>query len=251
MSKPYALAAALLAALTPFAATRAQTPAAPQPSSLPGATKQAAPAAPQAQSQAQQATQAQPTPAPAAQHEYAPVTEKTFSYKDWTFKSLKDGAPVNLREWARGKKLVMVVYYAPWCPNWKLEAPIAAKLYDKYKAHGFDVIAVHEYGPVEQSQKFFGEAGAPYTVVVESEARDARDKTTHYGYRQACGDTRKWGSPFNVFLEPAKLNQSGEVLAERLFVVSGELIEEDAEQFIRQRLGLDQKASVEPCKIER
>jgi hypothetical protein len=90
--------------------------------------------------------------------------------------------------------------------------------------------------------------GAPYPVVVESETRDDRDKTTHYGYRQACGDPRKWGSPFNVFLEPAKLKGAGEVLAEKAWVVGGELIEKDAEQFIRERLGLKDTASAAPCE---
>jgi thiol-disulfide isomerase/thioredoxin len=172
-------------------------------------------------------------------HEYAPVVEKTINYKDWTFKSLKEGAgELNLREWAKGKKLVMVVYFAPWCGNWKMEAPVLARLYEKYKAHGFDVVAVSEYAALEQTRDFFGEGGAPYPVVVESEEGAAREKTTHYAYRQASGDTRRWGSPFNVFLEPARLNKQGDVLAEKTSVVVGELIEEDAERFIRERLGL-------------
>ncbi|HEV2707380.1 MAG TPA: hypothetical protein VGV59_15800, partial [Pyrinomonadaceae bacterium] len=103
---------------------------------------------------------------------------------------------------------------------------------------GFDVVAVSEYAALEQTREFFGEEGAPYQVVVESEEGAARDKTTHYAYRQAIGDSRRWGSPFNVFLEPARLNREGDVLVEKTFVVGGELIEEDAERFIRERLGL-------------
>ena len=175
-------------------------------------------------------------------HEYAPVVETTLNYKDWTFKSLKDGAPVNLREWSKGKKLLMVVYFAPWCGNWKMEATVVARLYDKYKKDGFDVVAVSEYGTQEQTRAFFGEQGAPYPVVVESETREERDKTTHYGYRQSCGDSRRWGSPMNVFLEPKRLNKKGDVLTEKAFVVVGELIETDAEQFIRDRLGLPKQS---------
>ena len=178
-------------------------------------------------------------------HEYAPVVEKTINYKDWTFKNLKDGAPLNLRDWAKGKKLVMVVYFAPWCGNWKMEAPIVAKLYDKYKKDGFEVVAVSEYAAQEQTRAFFGEQGAPYPVVVESETGDARDKTTHYGYRQSCGDSRRWGSPMNVFLEPKHLNKKGDVLTEKAYVAVGELIEADAEQFIRERLGLAKQVSTE------
>lgn len=184
-----------------------------------------------------------------AQHEYAPLVEQKLNYKDWTFKSLKDGAPVNLRDWSKGKKLVAVVYFAPWCGNWKAEAPVLGRLYDKYRKDGFDVVAVSEYAAPEDSRKYFeAQGGAPYTVVVESEAGTERDKTTHYGYRQACNDSRKWGSPFNVFLEPAKLNKSGDVLAEKAWVVGGELVEQDVEKFIREKLGLEQTSAAEPCE---
>ncbi|MDT4897126.1 MAG: hypothetical protein QOH25_2203 [Acidobacteriota bacterium] len=172
-------------------------------------------------------------------HEYAPLEEKTVNYKDWTFNSLADGKPVNLRSFAHGKRLVLVVYYAPWCPNWRNEAPVAATLYEKYKAHGLDVIAISEYATRADSQAFFGASGSPYMVVSESESREDRDKTSHYNYRQATGDTRRWGSPYNIFLEPAKLNKTGDVLTEKAWVVNGELIEADVEKFIRERLGLD------------
>jgi thiol-disulfide isomerase/thioredoxin len=216
---------------------------------LAAATAVAAQQTPQPAPQPVQPAQTQPAPNPNAGHEYAPLLEKEINYKDWTFKSLADGAEVNLREWAKGKKLVMVVYFAPWCGNWKMEAPVVARLLEKYRKDGFDVVAVNEYASAEDARKYFATAGgAPYTVVVESETREARDQTTHYGYRQKAGDTRRWGSPFNVFLEPAKLDKSGEVVAAKAWVVGGELIEKDAEQFIREKLGLAASASVEPCE---
>jgi thiol-disulfide isomerase/thioredoxin len=182
-------------------------------------------------------------------HEYAPLIEQKVAYKDWTFKSLQDGSPVNLREWAKGKKLVAVVYFAPWCGNWKAEAPVIGRLYEKYRKDGFDVIAVSEYAAPEETRKYFEAAGgAPYTVVVESEAPSARDQTTHYALRQACNDTRRWGSPFNVFLEPARLNPTGEVLTEKTWVVGGELVEQDVERFIREKLGLTEQSAVAPCE---
>lgn len=184
-------------------------------------------------------------------HEYAPLLEQRISYRDWSFKSLKDGTPVELRTLLQGRKLVAVVYFAPWCPNWRAEAPVIGRLYDKYKSSGFDVVAVSEYASLDDARKYFdSQGGAPYTVVVESEARDARDKTTHYAYRQALGDPRNWGSPFNIFLEPAKLNKSGDLLTEHAWVVGGELVEKDVEQFIRERLGLSAQSAVEPCKEE-
>ena len=181
-------------------------------------------------------------------HEYAPIQEKTINYKNWTYKSLADGSTVNLREWAKNKRLVLVVYFAPWCPNWRYEAAVVSRLYDKYKSQGFEVVAINEYGTLEEVKKFFGEKGAPYLVVSESEARDARDKTSHYVYRQASGDKRKWGSPYNIFLEPAKLTKSGDLLTEKAWISNGELIEEEADKFIRARLSTALNLSVTPCQ---
>jgi hypothetical protein len=52
------------------------------------------------------------------------------------------------------------------------------------------------------------------------------------------GDFRTYGSPYNIFLEPAAVIETGEVLAEQVTVANGELIEAEAEAFIRDKLGL-------------
>lgn len=173
-----------------------------------------------------------------AQTEQAPVLEKEIKYQDWTYKSVRDDKPVNLREFTAKKKLVMVVYFAPWCPNWRHEAPFAQKLYEKYKASGFDVIGVGEYDTVEAMRTNLDAFKITFPVVYESDTRDAKQKTTHYEYRKSVGDTRGWGSPWNIFLEPTKLSKKGGVLTEKTFVVSGELIEIEAEKFVREKLGL-------------
>ena len=183
-------------------------------------------------------------------HEYAPIKEQKLDYKNWTYKQMTDGAPaVNLRDWAATKKLALVVYFAAWCPNWKNEAPVLARLYEKYHPYGFDVIAVSEYATPADQQMFFHDHPTAYTVVVESDARDQRDRTTHYGYRQLTGDTRKWGSPYNIFLVPEKLKREGDLLTEKAWVVNGELIEAEAEQFIRQKLGLKEEKKEEKEEV--
>jgi thiol-disulfide isomerase/thioredoxin len=179
-------------------------------------------------------------------HEYSPVQEKTVNYKNWTLNDLNTEKPVNLRALMQGKKLVMVLYFAPWCPNWRNEAPVAAGLYEKYKGQGFEIVGVSEYGSRADVKAYFGPAGAPYPVVVESESREDRDKTPHYGYRQLTGDTRKWGSPWNIFLDPAKCNSTGDVLTEKAWIVNGELIEAEADKFIHDRLAAN--AVITPCK---
>ena len=181
-------------------------------------------------------------------HEYSPLVEKTVKYKNWKLKDLKDNKPVELRSLAEGKKLVMVVYFAPWCPNWHYEAPVAAGLYAKYKDQGFGVIGVSEYGMRDAVANFFGSTGPPYPVVSESELREDREKTAHYKYRQATGDTRNWGSPWNIFLEPAAFAKTGDVLTEKAWVVNGELIEADVDKFIADRLKARTTAAIVPCK---
>src|SRR3981081_3911869 len=124
----------------------------------------------------------------AQSHEYSPLVEKTVNYKNWKLNDLAGNKPVDLRSLIQNKKLVMVVYFAPWCPNWRNEAPVAARLYDKYKDQGFQVIGVSEYGTRDEVKSFFAASPASYPVVSDSETRDARDKTAHYGYRQLTGD---------------------------------------------------------------
>jgi len=189
-----------------------------------------------------------PSIARAQSHEYSPLTEQTVNYKNWTLPSLTSDQQEDLRKLVAGKKLVMIVYFAPWCPNWKNEAPIALKLYEKYKAQGFQVIGVSEYATRDDVRNYFGKDGPPYPVVTESESREDKQKTLHYQYRQLTGDKRNWGSPWNIFLEPSKLSASGELLTEKAWVVNGELIEEEVDKFIASKVGTATATVIEPCK---
>ncbi|HEX8118897.1 MAG TPA: thioredoxin domain-containing protein, partial [Pyrinomonadaceae bacterium] len=123
---------------------RPQQQAAPQPTPAGGAASVfKAPVAAQQTPATPQPAAPQPTPQGGTMlvrsegHEWAPLLEQKLDYKDWTFKRLQDGTPVSLRELSKGKKLVLVVYFAPWCGNWKAEAPTVWKFYDKYKSQGF------------------------------------------------------------------------------------------------------------------
>lgn len=248
MKKFYALA---LLTVSLAAHARAQSPDAPatRPRRVTPAQEQPAP------SQATQTTNAPqpsspdgpplmiPRQTPAAQsvpedaHDYAPIREREIDYKNWTFKTAA-GERINLRDWARGKRLVLVAYFAPWCRNSKLESPVVADLYNKYHAQGFDVIVVEEYGTAEELTEFTAAHPLPFPVVVESNSQDSRSKTTHYAYRQQANDTRKWGTPFNVFIDAASLKQRGDTLSQKVWAANGELVPAEAEAFVRERLGL-------------
>lgn len=172
----------------------------------------------------------------ANEEEFAYIQESPIKYKDWTFKDWSTGQPMTLSMLIKGKKLVMVTYFAPWCSNWKHELPLVRKLYEKYKSQGFEVIGVSEYAPAADIKDVFAPEGVPFPVVVESESRSERNKTTHYDYRRSCNDNRKWGSPWHIFIEPAALTHDDRYLMRKAWVGNGEFYEQDAEKFISERL---------------
>lgn len=171
-------------------------------------------------------------------NESAPLIQKDIAYKDWTYKNVQSGSDVSLRKFIQGKKLVMVVYFAPWCPNWKHDLPFVQSMYDKYKSKGFDVVAVGEYDPVESMKSHIAQYKLTFPVVWESDVRTAKQTTLHYEYRRSVGDTRNWGSPWYIFLETDELKRNGPVMTKKAAVVNGELIQSDIEKYIRQKLGL-------------
>lgn len=173
-----------------------------------------------------------------AQNEQAPIVEKEIAYKDWTYKNPRTGENINFREFTKGKKLTIVVYYAPWCPNWRFDAPMLEKFYQKYKDQGLAIIGVGEYDPVESMKNNLDYLKVTFPTVYESEERAAKQKTLHYAYRTATGDVRGWGSPWYIMLTPSVMEKQGDVLTRKTSVVNGELIQTEGETFIRKSLGL-------------
>jgi len=86
-----------------------------------------------------------------------------------------------------------------------------------------------------------------FPVVYESESRTDRQKTHHYEYRQATGDTRGWGSPWYIMLMPSTIEKKGDILTKKTFVINGEMIQTEGEQFIRKHLGMPATAALVPA----
>ena len=192
-----------------------------------------------------------------AQNEQSPIVEKDIKYKNWTFKDSRTDAEVELRDLVKGKKLAIVIYYAPWCHNWQHDAPMIEKFYEKYKDAGLEIVGVSEYDLIFNTKQNLDQFKITFPTVYESQSRDDREKTTHYDYRKSTGDDRKWGSPYYVFLTPATLEKKGDTLTKHTSVINGEMIESEGENFIRQHLGLaplatggvsqKEKDKVDPC----
>jgi len=160
-----------------------------------------------------------------AQNEQAPIYLKEVEFKNWNYTDSRTGKAVNLRDYTKGKKLVAVVYYAPWCPNWRHDAPMVEKLYEKYKDKGFAVIGVSEYDTVDAAKANLDAMKITFPSVSESTDRSAKQKTLHDDYRKVTGDTRGWGSPWYIFLMPSTMEKKGDVLTKKTYVINGEMIE--------------------------
>lgn len=189
-----------------------------------------------------------------AQNEQSPIVEKDISYKNWKLKSVRDDNELELRKLVKGNKLVAVVYFAPWCPNWRHDAPMLERLYEKYHSAGFEIIAVGEYDTIANAKINIDSMKLTFPMVYESQDRGEREKTKHFEYRQTTGDTRKWGSPWYIFVEPASIEKKGDTILKHTHVINGEMIETEGEKFIRETLGLppiDTKtATTKPGEVE-
>lgn len=173
-----------------------------------------------------------------AQNETAPMIENDINYENWNHKNVFGEGKTKLRDFAEGKKLVLVVYFAAWCHNWRHEAPFLQKMYEKYRDQGFAIIGVAEYDSIENTKANLDKLLINFPVVYESESLSERTETKMYKYRTSVGDTRKWGSPWHIFIDPSTMEKKGDVLVRRAFTISGEVEDEKVEAFIRERLGL-------------
>jgi len=195
-----------------------------------------------------------------AQNEQAPIVEKEIKYQNWKYPTVRDiSKELDLRELSKGKKLVVVVYFAPWCPNWRYDAPKLEAFYKKYQDQGLQIVGVGEYDPVDRMKANIDSLGITFPVVFESVSRAQRGATKHSDYRKETGDKRYTGSPWYILLDPAKYSDDGDTLVKKADVINGEMIMTEGEAYIRKALGLpaantaaigtagEKAASIEAC----
>jgi AhpC/TSA family len=168
--------------------------------------------------------------------EYASIVERKMDFFDFDYKTAED-RPFNLRDYASGKQVIVVEYFAGWCPNSNRNGHVIERLWTRYRGRGLGVVGVAEYSDADELRIHINRIGIDYPVVIETTRKWNRKDSTHFKYRRAVGDKRKWGTPFYVIIQSQDVEPlSGRVLARRVFTVTGELVESEAEQFIEQRL---------------
>jgi hypothetical protein len=169
--------------------------------------------------------------------DYAPIAERKLDFYDFTYQTI-EGAPFDLRDYAQGKRLLIVEYFAGWCPNSNRNGHIVERLWNEYRNRGLGVVGVAEYSDADELRIHIGRIGIDYPVVVETRKRDQRKDSFHYKYRRAVGDKRKWGTPFYVIIDTRDVEDAAPKapFARHLYTISGEMEESEVNQFIRQRI---------------
>jgi peroxiredoxin len=90
---------------------------------------------------------------------------------DFTLLDL-DGNEVTLSS-LRGK-VVLLNFFATWCPPCNAELPHLMALYEEYKEQGFEVLAVDQLEPGDTVRRFVAEYKIPFTVLLDSSALASR-----------------------------------------------------------------------------
>jgi peroxiredoxin len=169
--------------------------------------------------------------------EFAPIVERKIDFYNFAYQTV-DGHAFDLRDYAKDKSVVIIAYVAGWCPNSNRNGHIIEKTWSAHRDHGLGIVGVAEYSDPEELRIHINRIGIDYPVVVETKDRNHRKSSSHYSYRHAVGDKRKWGTPFYVIVDARDIEADSQtrLLARRVYTVSGEVEESELERFIHPRL---------------
>ena len=169
-------------------------------------------------------------------HYYVPMRDVEMEIKDFTFATL-DGKTIKLSDAVKGKKLVLVHYFAAWCHNSNFDVVTMKELYEKYKDQGLLVIGVCEYSKPDELREFIEKHKPTYPICMEGDGKlKDRTGTTHYFYRNQLDDNRHWGTPLNVLIAAEDVQKRGDIIARHVRIAAGEVIKSEFEELIRERL---------------
>ena len=92
---------------------------------------------------------------------------------DFALKTL-DGKTVRLSEF-RGKKVVLINFWATWCPPCRSEMPTMQQIYTEYKGKGFEILAINiEPDAKEEIRDFMKELRLTFPVLLDSDMKVTR-----------------------------------------------------------------------------
>lgn len=105
---------------------------------------------------------------------------------DFTLKTL-EGETITLSEY-RGKKPVVLDFWASWCPNCRRDMPILSGLYEKY-GDEVEVIGVNLAEPIEDVRSYIDSAGIIFPTVLDPDQEAANAYSVRYTNYHVLIDT--------------------------------------------------------------
>ncbi len=169
-------------------------------------------------------------------HKLVTFQKNPLTYKNFTLPTAVDGKQLDLREYTKGKKLVLVTYFAAWCENSNHDYETIQHLLKKFGDKGLGIVGVCNYSEVKEVKEFISKHQPLYPIGIESSDDNQRENTTHYKYRKLCGDERKWGTPFTLLMEAKNIKAEGEIFATEVLAANGELDKKETEKLIKELL---------------
>jgi thiol-disulfide isomerase/thioredoxin len=110
-----------------------------------------------------------------------------------TFKRLDGSGTFDSRALI-GKKVLVVRFQASWCKVCAEEAPGIERIYEKYRTHGVELVAVHVQDTTADAQRFLKAHGATYPAGLDPQLSTA----TRFGVT---------GTPYTLIV-----NKRGEIV---------------------------------------
>ncbi len=93
---------------------------------------------------------------------------------DFTLKTL-EGKTLRLSE-LQGKKVVLINFWATWCPPCRVEMPTLQKIYSEYKGKGFEILAVNiEPDANQEIREFMKELRLTFPVLLDPDMKVTRN----------------------------------------------------------------------------
>jgi peroxiredoxin len=94
---------------------------------------------------------------------------------DFTLKDI-DGKAWKLSD-LKGKKIVLIDFWATWCNICKREMPILQKVYQEYKPKGVEFfgIALDDADKIKQIRKILEEKGVTYPILIDQDQKVATE----------------------------------------------------------------------------
>jgi peroxiredoxin len=114
-----------------------------------------------------------PSPAPAALE--GSKLKKGQPAPDFTLKDI-DGKTWKLSD-LKGKKIVMIDFWATWCNICKREMPVLERVYKEYKGKGVEFfgIALDDAEKIKQIRKILEEKGVTYPILIDQDQKVATE----------------------------------------------------------------------------